>query len=829
MADHITTIRLKTVGMDVAGNEVDAYTRKREAAMVREEYATKRLAKAENEYNAAMSAGNPAAIIKATNDKTSALERQLKVREDIARIDQRAGVTDPSKGLDFRESDIVSAAVKAQEKWKDNAEAFASEKRSFDAELAQNDKNRAVHDNADLEAADEAAWKTQSKWDASRLKEEEDFQKEFQSIDEAAWKMQLKLDSDGYKEKLLATEKFEAEQIEIRQRGVEAAQRYINKIDQEAEGVSSKSGGGGFNGFGGKMILGMAAGRAAGDIIGDQHGGREIGSAVSGFMFGGPEIGGAILALDTVSEAFKASRENTIAAEKSAKDYTESLKELSDEWSGLAAVLVKGDVTEESMRKVAKSGEKNAEKAQAVLDAQAQQGAGSFFQEQLGVHKWQIVGGLATAAFGGVGQDLGKLFDGGTPASDSNRSAAIKEEKDALASRKEAIDFERSETPKVAADNERIAIAAQKLADARTISNEKLREEAVLTAELSLAKEKDNATFRQQMALAQEAVDLSSRLVGQAKDAKDLDAQVHAQKDLEEAITTRQTLQEQWSKKLTDEQISDDAKISELKIKHIHEDAQIEIGIIKSVTSFAEKAWTELYKKNLDIAKANMQEELGLVNKINYYKEVGAGGERRYAEHTRNVQDLLLQGKSQTEAEKLATRMDQLSEAEEHFQAMQEVKKAASEAQFKSDEAHAKTKADRDKAKHDYEYREEQAAHPNRSKDDIEASIAAKDAIDQMKGDRRNIGEATERYTHGYVNFRALNLNNQAGQPGRKYMTDLDAAQARAGTLAHPPKGYLGPTGSISGTSIGQQTPTEKLLADIKLILKNIELNKGPT
>jgi hypothetical protein len=66
----------------------------------------------------------------------------------------------------------------------------------------------------------------------------------------------------------------------------------------------------GLRGFGGKMIMAHAAGMAAGDILGDQHGGRELGAVAGAMMFGGPEITAAVAGLELVGSAFRGAAED---------------------------------------------------------------------------------------------------------------------------------------------------------------------------------------------------------------------------------------------------------------------------------------------------------------------------------------------------------------------------------------------------------------------------------------------------------------------------------------------------------------------------------------
>lgn len=110
--------------------------------------------------------------------------------------------------------------------------------------------------------------------------------------------------------------------------------RQVNAADkaaeQEARAVKkaadrSGTGSGALSGFGGKMVLGMAAGRTATDITGDTRTGQEIGSAISGFMFGGPQVGLAVAGMELIGSSIRTLRENWENARKTLWDYNQEL------------------------------------------------------------------------------------------------------------------------------------------------------------------------------------------------------------------------------------------------------------------------------------------------------------------------------------------------------------------------------------------------------------------------------------------------------------------------------------------------------------------------
>ena len=103
-------------------------------------------------------------------------------------------------------------------------------------------------------------------------------------------------DAEYHAEKLYKLKRQERDMVEA-----EDTRHYMAMKKQEDydKRVAGGAGGGGMrgvlSGFGGKMIMAHAGGIVAGDILGDQHGGREIGAAVGGFMFGGPMVGAAVI------------------------------------------------------------------------------------------------------------------------------------------------------------------------------------------------------------------------------------------------------------------------------------------------------------------------------------------------------------------------------------------------------------------------------------------------------------------------------------------------------------------------------------------------------
>jgi hypothetical protein len=798
MADRVSTIRIKAVGMDEAANEVDSFSRKFDASSVRIDNAAKRV-------NKASIAGDADAMAKSN----AQLERAMADRE---RILERAGVSDPMKGFEFREQDIQKTLADKLEKYKENDAAIVSAKRSAALEMQKIDQERGAYIARPIE---------------EELKELERAEIEKERISNQSiiaqtkqYELEQELKERAIEEKLRADERYEAESERIGARAFSAAQKYIKA--NEAEAAESSGGGGGFNRFGGKMIIGMAAGRAAGDIFGDQHGGREIGSAVSGFMFGGPAIGGAVVALDLIGEAFRANRENAVAAEKSAKEYTKALEDLSDEWSGLATNLVKGDLVEESMRKVAKSGEGMAEKAQGILDAQGS-GAQSFFQESLGNTLIEKFPALSSA----LGMKVGPT------ASESEAQAARKVEVAALASRREALQFEANETPKIAADRERILEAEERIAKARNGSEDYLK------AEQALANTKSSSEYRQQMDIANAAVDASQKALDAAKLNGDLEAQVHAKQDLAEADKARNDLNDQWESKFTSQQLSDATEVSDYKIKRIQEEEHIALESAEKVGDGLKRIFGELFKISADKAKEAVTQQMSIQSKIDYYNEMATGGGQPGAQYAERVRDLMIGGKSRKEAEKTAGQEAELSKAQEHYEATQEIKKNASEAQYQLELQSAKTQADRQRAKHDYEVREETLAHPNRSKADIEAAVSAKDSLDEMKADRTaRQGTATDRYqgvtgltggAKAFVDFRDMGLQGgRSTTAHRMTQRQQDDYHERWGSKVPLPKGFLGPTGGVGAGAVSMTMQTTKTPAELKLdsidrTLKNIE------
>jgi hypothetical protein len=119
----------------------------------------------------------------------------------------------------------------------------------------------------------------------------------------------------------------------------QAHEAKLQQLQQSPSGGGGKMAGA-LSGFGGKMILGHAAGIAAGDILGDQHGGRELGSIVGAAMFGGPMTVAAVAGMELIGTAFRTHRENLLAAQKAGQDYSNTLMSLASTWSGFATGLV---------------------------------------------------------------------------------------------------------------------------------------------------------------------------------------------------------------------------------------------------------------------------------------------------------------------------------------------------------------------------------------------------------------------------------------------------------------------------------------------------------
>lgn len=101
--------------------------------------------------------------------------------------------------------------------------------------------------------------------------------------------------------------------------------------------------------FGGLKTISRVIGMSAGDILGSQHGGKEIGMLTGGFLFGGYQTGFLVAAIELVGNAFRNYRESVNLANKANKEFTESLMKMSREWSGLSTSLVENTPFGKSM------------------------------------------------------------------------------------------------------------------------------------------------------------------------------------------------------------------------------------------------------------------------------------------------------------------------------------------------------------------------------------------------------------------------------------------------------------------------------------------------
>ena len=108
------------------------------------------------------------------------------------------------------------------------------------------------------------------------------------------------------------------------------------KIEQGAGG----SMGGALSGFGGKMILAHAMGIAGGDILGDQHGGRELGALAGAAMFGGPGTVAVVAGIEIIGTTFRTLRADAEAARKAAEDYGNTLEDIGERWVHLATASI---------------------------------------------------------------------------------------------------------------------------------------------------------------------------------------------------------------------------------------------------------------------------------------------------------------------------------------------------------------------------------------------------------------------------------------------------------------------------------------------------------
>ena len=148
-------------------------------------------------------------------------------------------------------------------------------------------------------------------------------------------------DAEFHAEKLYKLKRQERDMVEAEDTRHYMAMKKQEDYDKRvAGGVGGGKMAGALSGFGGKMLLGHAAGIAAGDILGDQHGGRELGAIAGAAMFGGPMVVAAVAGMELIGTAFRTHRENIEATRKSEQDLKNTTLELSNTWSSMATNLV---------------------------------------------------------------------------------------------------------------------------------------------------------------------------------------------------------------------------------------------------------------------------------------------------------------------------------------------------------------------------------------------------------------------------------------------------------------------------------------------------------
>src|ERR1019366_5357440 len=255
MADHITTIRLKTVGMAEASTEVQALDRNYSASPKGMEAANKAFA-------ASKALGD---VVKNAKDATwqiAEMEKQLRILE-------RAGIVDKGKQLNFVEKDINRHYDTLSDKYEGHADLMVAAERSRSVELADVQSRRYDLEHGAAEKSAEAGMKLNLKVKAAEykaaVKANEDL---LRAQQQAASQFEKELEKElSDRAKLVEKSQMDGAklQLQVNKRTAQEARREARTQEQ-----LDKANGGGLSGFGGKMILGMLAGRAAGDVLGDR-------------------------------------------------------------------------------------------------------------------------------------------------------------------------------------------------------------------------------------------------------------------------------------------------------------------------------------------------------------------------------------------------------------------------------------------------------------------------------------------------------------------------------------------------------------------------------
>ena len=264
-----------------------------------------------------------AAKIGQRDDTTKYVERAVAAEKEIGRLQVARGVEELN--LDAKLSNAKGMEI---QKRKDGEEKAAKEIADYKVKLRE----------------------TSEKWEAAananKLKEDMQFQRFLQAEKEKNAKEDVQFAKYVAAEKEKVNDHFnQATMSKEEYRQFSLYQQYKKDLAEfegneemkakiaatyNAERMQQQGGGKdgmGLAGFGGKMIMARVAGMTAGDILGDQHGGRELGAFAGAAMFGGPVIATAVAGIELIGNSIKAAREAAAELVKVQDSYTAAVQE----------------------------------------------------------------------------------------------------------------------------------------------------------------------------------------------------------------------------------------------------------------------------------------------------------------------------------------------------------------------------------------------------------------------------------------------------------------------------------------------------------------------
>ena len=326
-----------------------------------------------------------------------------------------------------------------------------------------------------------------------------------------------KLNDDFVKQKI-AGERARVASVAASIKGMEEEERIEKKKIKDAEGGKD---GMGLKGFGGKMILGHAAGMAAGDILGDRHGGQELGSVVGALMFGNPQIALAVAGIEIIGSAFRGHREQVEASRKALTEYTDALSKVITTWGELATSLINNSPFGSNMEKQVQAERQlflkaSAEQAKIIQDkpnfadlAASGMASGSNW---LASQKWanfipgiSSINTLARDKING-GKDFNTTTAYETGIDSQRRQMELAEQVELV-----ATNARNKEYPKYMKDQQAIHDAEKQVYATASMMPGALKEQATLTAQIHAEEVKRVADNRQQIEQANIALAVAQK------------------------------------------------------------------------------------------------------------------------------------------------------------------------------------------------------------------------------------------------------------------------------------------------------------------------------